>query len=124
MFDVFLFHYLLVSKYQTAKLKGVLFFFYIWRLESAKLCIEKKSKNFVFFFIYVVDIFFALLYIILIGRLAQLVEQQTLNLWVGSSILPSLITCGSHITVIISAFQAEDEGSTPFCRSKEPWNKI
>ena len=24
------------------------------------------------------------------GRLAQLVEQQTLNLWVGSSILPSL----------------------------------
>lgn len=27
-----------------------------------------------------------------IGRLAQLVEQQTLNLWVGSSILPSLNT--------------------------------
>ncbi len=50
------------------------------------------------------------------AQIAQLVEQRTENPRVGGSI-PSLGTiCGCGTTASTSAFQAEDEGSTPFTR--------
>ena len=57
-----------------------------------------------------------------LAPLAQLVARLTCNQMVkGSSPLGSLCRCG--ITAIISAFQADDVGSTPITCSKDSYSK-